>query len=150
MFDWSNHLAGPPRQSCKILQALLRLRHSVHIFAHRQPLHHQSAVFQIISISLIMSDNQEQQFESNACDQCYRTKQTCTKNIPSCQRCLKTSTPCTYSFGRFMGKPKKRHKNRVTESLAAKKDLHLSTQTKSNTKEAISNSIHESKKSLTS
>src|SRR2546421_876716 len=64
-----------------------------------------------------MTESHSPRFETNACDQCYRTKQTCTKHIPQCQRCLKSSTPCTYSFGKFMGKPKKRTKgHRVQQS----------------------------------
>jgi hypothetical protein len=50
--------------------------------------------------------------ESQACDQCYRTKQTCSKSLPRCQRCLDASNPCTYSFGKFMGKPKRSSKIR--------------------------------------
>ncbi|KAH8648268.1 hypothetical protein BGZ60DRAFT_534950 [Tricladium varicosporioides] len=83
-----------------------------------------------------MSETQEPQFESNACDQCYRTKQTCTKNVPSCQRCLKNSSPCTYSFGRFMGKPKKRYKNRFTEEKSVMKQTHPDAEKISERKDA--------------
>ncbi|KAI9925797.1 hypothetical protein MW887_005603 [Aspergillus wentii] len=56
------------------------------------------------------------EFETNACDQCHRTKQSCTKHLPQCQRCVKSSTPCTYSFGKFMGRPKKRLRRKQSQS----------------------------------
>jgi Fungal Zn(2)-Cys(6) binuclear cluster domain len=54
----------------------------------------------------------QQRAESNACDQCFRRKQSCSKTQPECQRCLASGSSCTYSFGKFMGKPKKSLKNR--------------------------------------
>ncbi|KAG9238415.1 hypothetical protein BJ875DRAFT_451126 [Amylocarpus encephaloides] len=54
--------------------------------------------------------------ESQACDQCYRTKQTCSKSLPRCKRCLDAANPCTYSFGKFMGKPKRSNKIRRQSS----------------------------------
>ena len=89
----------------------------------------------------IMSESQELQFESNACDQCYRTKQTCTKNVPNCQRCLKNSTPCTYSFGKFMGKPKKRYKNRFTEEKNVTKEAQNDVETERSSYKLGNNSV---------
>lgn len=54
----------------------------------------------------------QQRAESDACDQCFRRKQSCSKTQPECQRCLASGSSCTYSFGKFMGKPKKSLKNR--------------------------------------
>ena len=79
----------------------------------------------------IMSDI-EKAIETGSCDQCYRTKQSCSRGLPSCQRCEGSSTTCTYSFGKFLGKPKKsltkrrargeqRHGTRTERSNIAKR-----------------------------
>ena len=57
-----------------------------------------------------MSD--ECKLGSNACDQCFRTKQSCSKHPIQCQRCTELGTSCTYSFGKFMGRPKKSLRSR--------------------------------------
>ncbi|QSZ35107.1 hypothetical protein DSL72_007971 [Monilinia vaccinii-corymbosi] len=49
---------------------------------------------------------------SNACDQCFRTKQSCSKHPVQCERCAELGSSCTYSFGKFMGRPKRSLKNR--------------------------------------
>ncbi|KAM3064757.1 hypothetical protein ACMFMG_012070 [Clarireedia jacksonii] len=49
---------------------------------------------------------------SNACDQCFRTKHNCSKHPIQCQRCAELGSSCTYSFGKFMGRPKKSAKSR--------------------------------------
>ncbi|KAH6696636.1 hypothetical protein BKA61DRAFT_710288 [Leptodontidium sp. MPI-SDFR-AT-0119] len=50
--------------------------------------------------------------ENNACDQCFRTRQSCSKHPIQCQRCAELGSSCTYSFGKFMGRPKKSLKSR--------------------------------------
>ncbi|KAK6612164.1 C6 finger domain-containing protein [Botrytis cinerea] len=49
---------------------------------------------------------------SNSCDQCFRTKQSCSKHPLQCQRCAELESSCTYSFGKFMGRPKRNFKSR--------------------------------------
>ena len=68
--------------------------------------------------------------ESHACDQCFRRKQGCSKTRPQCHRCAATLTPCTYSFGKFMGKPKK--------SIQAKKQRQAQSSSKANGHESTS------------
>ncbi|KAF7953948.1 uncharacterized protein EAE97_001346 [Botrytis byssoidea] len=47
---------------------------------------------------------------SNSCDQCFRTKQSCSKHPLQCQRCAELDSSCT--FGKFMGRPKRNFKSR--------------------------------------
>ncbi|XHG09001.1 hypothetical protein AWENTII_012083 [Aspergillus wentii] len=68
------------------------------------------------------------EFETNACDQCHRTKQSCTKHLPQCQRCVKSSTPCTYSFGKFMGRPKKRLRRKQSQSQSQTEERRVENQ----------------------
>ncbi|KAA8576938.1 hypothetical protein EYC84_006971 [Monilinia fructicola] len=56
---------------------------------------------------------------SNACDQCFRTKQSCTKHPVQCARCAELGSSCTYSFGKFMGRPKRSLKSRRQFQLDA-------------------------------
>ncbi|KAK1918819.1 hypothetical protein P3342_010290 [Pyrenophora teres f. teres] len=44
---------------------------------------------------------------SKACDQCYRCKVKCTMEPSGCTRCRMTDGLCTYSLGKWMGRPKK-------------------------------------------
>ncbi|EUC41608.1 hypothetical protein COCMIDRAFT_105722 [Bipolaris oryzae ATCC 44560] len=44
---------------------------------------------------------------SKACDQCYRCKVKCTMELSGCGRCRLTGGVCTYSLGKWMGRPKK-------------------------------------------
>ncbi|XP_014559677.1 hypothetical protein COCVIDRAFT_91394 [Bipolaris victoriae FI3] len=44
---------------------------------------------------------------SKACDQCYRCKVKCTMELSGCGRCRLTGGACTYSLGKWMGRPKK-------------------------------------------
>ncbi|OJD34156.1 zn2 cys6 dna-binding protein [Diplodia corticola] len=44
---------------------------------------------------------------SKACDQCYRCKVKCTMEQSGCARCRMTKGTCTYSLGKWMGRPKK-------------------------------------------
>ncbi|KXT16131.1 hypothetical protein AC579_5076 [Pseudocercospora musae] len=48
-----------------------------------------------------------QKLHTNACDQCYRRKQACTKELPSCGRCQIDGRNCTYSEARTAGRPRK-------------------------------------------
>ncbi|WQF81101.1 Putative zn(2)Cys(6) fungal-type DNA-binding domain-containing protein [Colletotrichum destructivum] len=41
-----------------------------------------------------------------ACDQCYRCKLKCTREKPSCQRCMSSGRSCSYSLGLWKGRPK--------------------------------------------
>lgn len=51
----------------------------------------------------------------SACDQCHRRKERCTGHIP-CDRCTSSSSTCTYSLGRPLGKPKGR-RNTTTSGI---------------------------------
>ncbi|KXS99365.1 hypothetical protein AC578_8978 [Pseudocercospora eumusae] len=48
-----------------------------------------------------------QKLHTNACDQCYRRKQACTKELPTCGRCQIDGRKCTYSEARTAGRPRK-------------------------------------------
>ncbi|KAJ2906251.1 hypothetical protein MKZ38_002330 [Zalerion maritima] len=52
-----------------------------------------------------------------ACDQCHRCKLRCTRELPQCERCRKTDSPCTFSTGKPLGKPKG-SKNKVKTATA--------------------------------
>ncbi|KAF2404532.1 hypothetical protein EJ06DRAFT_526610 [Trichodelitschia bisporula] len=41
-----------------------------------------------------------------ACDQCYRCKVRCSGERPTCERCQRNNSACTYSTGKPLGKPK--------------------------------------------
>jgi Fungal Zn(2)-Cys(6) binuclear cluster domain len=44
---------------------------------------------------------------ATACDQCHRCKVRCCSGRPSCERCQKNGSTCTYSLGKPLGKPPK-------------------------------------------
>ncbi|KAH8703046.1 hypothetical protein BGW36DRAFT_82182 [Talaromyces proteolyticus] len=43
---------------------------------------------------------------AKACDQCHRCKVACNGERPTCNRCVMNESPCTYSTGKPIGKPK--------------------------------------------
>ncbi|KAF2216463.1 hypothetical protein CERZMDRAFT_81563 [Cercospora zeae-maydis SCOH1-5] len=57
---------------------------------------------------------------TNACDQCYRRKQACSKEQPSCGRCRLDGRQCTYSESRGAGRPRKVTGNMSSPSSAAR------------------------------
>jgi hypothetical protein len=60
---------------------------------------------------------------ATACDQCHRCKIACDGRRPTCNRCAKSNSVCTYSTGKPLGKPKgsKNHSKLETRSSAAPK-----------------------------
>lgn len=53
---------------------------------------------------------------SKACDQCYRCKVKCTMEQSGCARCRMTKSVCTYSLGKWMGRPKKSRTRRPSSA----------------------------------
>lgn len=43
---------------------------------------------------------------TQACDQCYRCKLRCSRTQPACHRCQGIGSACTWSMGKWLGKPK--------------------------------------------
>ncbi|EMD66833.1 hypothetical protein COCSADRAFT_24894 [Bipolaris sorokiniana ND90Pr] len=72
---------------------------------------------------------------SKACDQCYRCKVKCTMELSGCGRCRLTGGVCTYSLGKWMGRPKKSSQQnskararsmRDAESISLEHDMNSS------------------------
>ena len=56
-----------------------------------------------------------------ACDQCHRCKLRCTRELPCCERCSHLGSPCTFSTGKPIGKPRgRKNKNSRTAIITRK------------------------------
>jgi hypothetical protein len=64
-----------------------------------------------------------------ACDQCHRCKLKCSRNKPQCQRCESMASPCTYSTGRPLGKPRgstnRRNRKDISPAIDSQKSGRL-------------------------
>ncbi|KIM96670.1 hypothetical protein OIDMADRAFT_182893 [Oidiodendron maius Zn] len=57
-----------------------------------------------------------------ACDQCHRCKLRCTRELPRCERCSHLGSPCTFSTGKPIGKPRGRKNKNPRISIANLRD----------------------------
>lgn len=74
--------------------------------------------------SRLSVDSASPRSNSKACDQCYRCKIKCSMELSGCTRCQMVGSVCTYSLGKWMGRPKK--SSRATKREALPRDANIS------------------------
>jgi Fungal Zn(2)-Cys(6) binuclear cluster domain len=57
-----------------------------------------------------------------ACDQCHRCKLRCTRELPRCERCSYMGSPCTFSTGKPIGKPRGRKNKNSRTPIATRRE----------------------------
>jgi hypothetical protein len=64
----------------------------------------------LLSLNASMDPHNEwsmsKELAAQACDQCYRCKLRCSRTQPACHRCQGNGSACTWSMGKWLGKPK--------------------------------------------
>lgn len=77
-----------------------------------------------------------------SCDGCYLSKVKCTKENPTCTRCLNHGVVCKYSPSQRVGKPRRLRENQQVHHGSTTQDINIGATNTSNSRSTSDASVH--------